>query len=59
MVADDTNVNDWVNKADEKRKQQLDQNTQQSHNEIGSEMIRANNVDLLSQMVVITRLEIR
>ena len=57
MVADDTN--DWVNKADEKRKQQLDQNTQQNHNEIGSEMIRANNVDLLSQMVVTTRLEIR
>ena len=41
------NVNDWVNKTDNKK---LDQNVRQSYNEIASEMF-ANNVDLLSQMV--------
>ena len=41
------NVNDWVNKTDNKK---LDQNVRQNYNEIASEMF-ANNVDLLTQMV--------
>ena len=44
------NVNEWVDKADEK-KQQLVQHTQQNYNEIAGKMIRANNADLLSQMI--------
>ena len=49
MIDDVINVNDWVNKADEK-KNQLDKYTQKNYNEIASKMIRANNADLLSQM---------
>ena len=49
MILDDViNVNDWVNKTDNKK---LDQDVQQNYNEIASQMIRANNADLLSQMV--------
>ena len=49
MIVDDVmNVIDWVNKTDNKK---LDQNVQQNYNEIASEMIPANNADLLSQMV--------
>ena len=48
MIFDNViNVNDWVNKTDNKK---LDQNIRQNYNEIASEML-ANNVDLLSQMV--------
>ena len=50
MIVDDININDWVNKADEK-KQQQDQNTQQKYNEIAGKMIQANNADLVSQIV--------
>ena len=51
MIVDDIiNVNEWVDKADEK-KQQLVQHTQQNYNEIAGKMIRANNADLLSQMI--------
>ena len=41
MIVDDVNANDWVNKADEKKKKnkQLDQNTQQNYNEIAGKMI--------------------
>ena len=57
MIVDDIiNVNHWVNKSD---KRKLDQDVQQNYNEIASEMIHANNADLLSQMIIITRLEIR
>ena len=49
MTVDDIiNVNDWINKWDNKK---LDQDVQQNYNEIASEMIHANNVDLLSQMI--------
>ena len=49
MILDDViNVNDWVNKTDNKK---LDQDVQQNYNEIASETILANNADLLSQMV--------
>ena len=49
MILDDViNVNDWVNKTDNKK---LDQDVQQNYNEIASKMIRANNADILSQMV--------
>ena len=49
MIVDDViNVNDWVNKTDNKK---LDQDAQQNYNEITSEIICANNADLLSQMV--------
>ena len=50
MIVDNINVNDWVNKAD-KKKQQLDQNTQQNYNEIAGKMIRENNTDLVFQMI--------
>ena len=50
MIVDDININDWVNKADEK-KQQQDQNTQQKYNEIAGKMIQANNADLVSQIL--------
>ena len=57
MIVDDIiNVNHWVNKSD---KRKLDQDVQQNYKEIASEMIHANNADLLSQMIIITRLEIR
>ena len=39
MIVDDVNANDWVNKADEKKNKQLDQNTQQNYNEIAGKMI--------------------
>ena len=49
MILDDViNVNDWVNKTDNKK---LDQDVQQNYNEIAGEVIRANNADLLSEMV--------
>ena len=49
MILDDViNVNDWVNKTDNKK---LDQDVQQNYNEIASEMICMNNADFLSQMV--------
>ena len=48
MVDDIINVNDWINKSDNKK---LDQDIQQNYNEIASEMIRTNNADLLSQMI--------
>ena len=50
MIVDNINVNDWVNKAD-KKKQQLDQKTQQNYNEIAGKMIRENNTDLVFQMI--------
>ena len=57
MIVDDIiNVNHWVNKSD---KRKLDQDVQQNYNEIASDMIHANNADLLSQMIIIMRLEIR
>ena len=34
-----------------KKKQQLNQNTQQNYNEIARKMIQVNNADLVSQMV--------
>ena len=49
MILDDViNVNDWVNKTDNKK---LDQDVRQNYNEIVRAMIRTNNADLLSQMV--------
>ena len=48
IVDDIINVNDWVNKAVNKK---LDQDVQQNYNEVASEMIRANNADFFSQMV--------
>ena len=48
MVDDIINVNDWINKSDNKK---LDQDVQQNYNKIASEMIRANNAGLLSQMI--------
>ena len=49
MILDDViNVNDWVNKTDNKK---LDQDVQQNYNEIASKMICTNNADFLSQMV--------
>ena len=50
MIVDNINVNDWVIKAD-KKKQQLDQNTQQNYNEIAGKMSRENNTDLVFQMI--------
>ena len=55
MIVDDIiNVNDWVNKTDNRK---LDQDAPQNYYEIASEMIRANIADLLSQMV--SNIEIR
>ena len=55
MIVDDIiNVNDWVNKTDNRK---LDQDAQQNYYKIASEMIRANIADLLSQMV--SNIEIR
>ena len=48
ILDDVINVNDWVNKTDNKK---LDQNVQQNYNETASEMNRMNNADLLSQLV--------
>ena len=49
MIVDDViNVNDWVNRTDNKK---LDQDVQQNYNETASKMIRANNADLLFQIV--------
>ena len=49
MIVDDViNVNDWVNKADNKK---LDQDVQQNYNEVASEMIRVKNADLPSELV--------
>ena len=49
MIVDDImNVNDWVNKADNKK---LDQDVHENYNKMASDMIRANNANLLSQMV--------
>ena len=48
MIVDDIiNVNDWVNKSDNKK---IDQDVHQNCNEIAGEMICANNADLLSRM---------
>ena len=43
MIVDDI-TNDWVNEADEKK---LNQDEEQNYNEVASEIIRANNADLL------------
>lgn len=57
MIFDDIiNENDRANNEDNK-KQQLDQNTQQNYNEISSEILHANNADLISEMI--TNNEIR
>ena len=49
MIVDDVvNVNDWINKSDNNK---LDQDVQQNCNEIASEIICANNADLLCQMI--------
>ena len=46
MIVDDIiNVNDWVNKADNKK---LDQDVYKNYNKMASDMIRANNAYLLS-----------
>ena len=46
MIVDDIiNVNDWVNEADDKK---LNQDVEQNYNEVASEIIRAENPDLLS-----------
>ena len=46
MIVDDIiNVNDWVNEADDKK---LNQDVEQNYNEVASEIIRADNPDLLS-----------
>lgn len=50
MIFNNTNVNNWVNKTDDK-KQQLYQNTQQNYNKIAAKTIQTNNADLVSQMV--------
>lgn len=57
MIFDDIiNENNRANNEDNK-KQQLDQNTQQNYNEISSEILHANNADLISEMI--TNNEIR
>ena len=49
MIVDDIiNVNDWVNKADNKK---LDQDVHENYNKMASDMIRVHNANLLSQMV--------
>ena len=49
MIVDDiTNVNNWVKKSDNTNQ---DQDVQQNYNETVTEMIPANNSDLLSQMI--------
>ena len=50
MIFNNTNVNNWVNKTDDKN-QQLYQNTQQNYNEIAAKKIQTSNADLVSQMV--------
>ena len=47
MVHDIINVNDWRNKT----KNKLDLDIQQDYKESASEMIKANNADLLQQMI--------
>ena len=47
MVHDIINVNDWRNKT----KNKLDLDIQQDSKESASEMIKANNADLLQQMI--------
>ena len=49
MIVDDIiNVNDWVNKADNKK---LDQDVHENYNKMASDMIRVHNANLLSHMV--------
>ena len=49
MIIDDVlNAYNWVNRTSNKK---LDQDIQQNYNEIASEMIPANNAELLSQLV--------
>ena len=48
IVDDIINVNDWVNKTDNEK---LDQDVQQNYNKVTIEIIRANNAELLSEMV--------
>ena len=47
MTDDIINVNDWRNRT----KNKLDLDIQQSYKESASEMIKANNADLLQQMI--------
>ena len=49
MIVDDIiNVNDWVNKADNKK---LDQDVHENYNKMASDMIRVHNANLLCHMV--------